>query len=71
MDYEYNVGDKVIIKAAYLKKTQKVKFANKGPFSVVEVFNNGVIRIRRGNVEENINIRRVNPFFERSSTIDE
>ena len=71
LDYEYNVGDKVTIKADYLKKTQKAKFANKGPFSVVEVFNNGVIRIRRGNVEENINIRRVDPFFERSSTIDE
>jgi len=66
LDYQYQVGDLVTIRNDYLKITKKADLANDGPHTVVAVKNNGAtLRIRRDDVEELINIRRVDPYFER------
>jgi len=66
LDYQYQVGDLVTIRNDYLKITKKADLANDRPHTVVAVKNNGAtLRIRHDDVEELINIRRVNPYFER------
>ena len=38
-----------------------------GPFHITKVCHNGTLNIRRGNVIENISIRRVKPYRRRSN----
>ena len=70
IDYEHQVGDQVALKADYLKTTQKAQLSNIGPHRAIQAFNNGCVRIQRGRAQETINIRRIDPFFERSSGLD-
>ena len=71
IDFDYQIGDKVTKKNDYLKINKKADLANKGPYRVVEVFNNGTVTIRRNNVEEIINIRRIDPYFDRDNAEEE
>jgi hypothetical protein len=34
-----------------------------GPYAVTDVYDNGTVRIQRGNVNERINIRWIEPHF--------
>ena len=36
----------------------------KGPYLITEVYTNGNVHIQKGIVNERINIRRLEPFFE-------
>jgi len=65
IDFEYQIGDRVTKRNDYLKINKKANPANKGVYRVVEVFNNGTVNIRKNNVEETINIRRIDPYFGR------
>ena len=62
IDYDYQIDDKVyVIKDGIYRKLDTPKL---GPFSITDVFTNGTVRIQRGNVNERINIRRLEPHFE-------
>ena len=63
LDYDYKVGDKILVrKEGILRKTES-RWHNE-PWTIVSVHTNGTIRVQRGNKSERLNIRRVKPFFE-------
>jgi len=63
VDYDYKVGDKVLIrKDGILRKAESIW--RKEPWTITAIRTNGTIRIRCGNKSERINIRRVTPFSE-------
>ena len=62
VDYDYQIDDKVyVIKDGIYRKLETPKF---GPFVITDVYTNGTVRIQRGNVNERINIHRLEPHFE-------
>ena len=60
--YTYQVGDKVLVDLGDVKTKFDPKY--EGPFSVVQVNNNGTVRIRKGAVSETVNIRIIHPYNE-------
>ena len=67
VDYDYTVGHKVYIKNDGVQRKMdcpKEGPFKEGPFEITDVFTNGTVRIQRGNVNERINIRRIEPHFE-------
>lgn len=70
IDYEHQVGNQVTLKADCLKTTQKSRLSSIGPHRAIQAFNNGCAHIQRGCIHETINIRRIDPFFERGSSLD-
>ena len=61
IDYDYTVGQEVYIKNDGVQR--KMDDPKQGPFTITDVFTNGTVRIQRGNVNEQINIRRIEPHF--------
>ena len=62
-DYDYKVGDKVLIrKDGILRKTES-RYDSE-PWTITSVHTNGTIRVERGTKSERINIRRVTPYFD-------
>jgi hypothetical protein len=63
LDYDYKVGDKVLIrKDGILQKAESPY--HREPWTITSVHTNGTIRVTRGTKLERINIRRVTLFFE-------
>ena len=61
--HKYNVGDQVLMHIP----DNKPKFGQdpfEGPFRVVQVYDNGTIRIRKKRVEDTVSIRLVKPYKE-------
>jgi hypothetical protein len=64
-DYDNAVGGKVLIlKDGKLHKAESPKQPE--PWTITIVHTNGTIRVTRGTKSERINVRRVEPFFERN-----
>ncbi|MFM8588489.1 MAG: RNase H-like domain-containing protein [Bacteroidota bacterium] len=62
-DYDYKIGDKVLIrKDGIFRKTES--HYDSEPWTITSVHTNGTIRVERGSKSERINIRRVTPYFE-------
>ncbi len=61
-DFDYAVGQKVLLRKDGILRKAKVKYL--GPFTTTQVHTNGTIRIQIGTMSEHINIRRVMPHFE-------
>ena len=63
IDNDYQVGDRVLLeKPGILRKMSQPRT---GPFEIIKVHTNGTVRIRRNNVTEQVNIRRLTPpYFE-------
>ena len=61
--HNYKVGDKILI---VLKvggpPLPKMELPTEGPYTVIRVFRNERVRIKRGRYEENIHVRRIKPF---------
>ena len=63
VDYDYTVGDKVLIwKDGILRKTES-RYDSE-PWTITSVHTNGTIRVERGTKSERIKIRRVTPYFD-------
>ena len=60
--YRYKVGDKVLLERP--GKTAKMSSPRTGPYKVLEVYENGTVRIQRGVVIQRVNIRRLTPYRE-------
>jgi len=59
--YEYNVNDKVL-----LKMQANLKYgidAYTGPFKIVQVNDNGTVKIKKGCVTDTYNLRNINPYY--------
>jgi hypothetical protein len=63
--HDYKVGDKVLVEKPGI--IRKMSQPRTGPYKVIKIYTNGTVRIRRGNITEQINIRRLTPYFERSN----
>jgi len=67
VDYDYKVGDKVLIrKDGILCKAESIW--RKEPRTITTIHTNGTIRIQYGTKSERMNIRRVTPFREELPT---
>ena len=63
MDYDYKVGDKIlIVKDGILRKAESPK--QKEPWTITTVHTNGTTRVTRRINLEQINVQGVEPFFE-------
>ena len=60
MRYTYQVGQEVLVKAD--QSTKYGSNAYMGPFTVVEVYNNGTVRVDEGALTDTYNIRNVTPY---------
>ena len=58
--HDYQVGDKVLVTDKDIQR--KLNCPTKGPYSIVQVYTSGTIRVQRGAVTERINIRRCTPY---------
>ena len=61
--YEYQIGDKVIVKGDHSAKYANVAY--KGPYTVTAVNNNGTVRVDMGIITDVINIRNVHPYHKK------
>ena len=64
IDYQYQVGDQVMINHDELQR--KLLPKRDGPYEVVRVYDNGTIKIRKGVIVQRINFRRLVPYCTRS-----
>jgi hypothetical protein len=64
-DYDYKVGNKVLLteEGTILHKAESP--CSKKPWSIITIHTNGTIRIQCGTKLERLNIRRVTPFTEK------
>ena len=60
--HQYRVGDKVLMDLGDIKTKFDPKYA--GPYEIVQVNNNGTVKVRKGAVTETVNIRIVFPYNE-------
>jgi hypothetical protein len=58
----YNVGDRILLQKPGLRR--KISASKDGPYTVLEVGTNGMVKIQGGIVHEHVNIRRIEHFFE-------
>ena len=62
--HAYQKGDKVLMKVPK-KILRKLEKPRRGPFTVIEHHDNGTVTIQKSPcVTDNINVRRLDPFFE-------
>ena len=63
IDYDYSIGEKVYInRKGVFRKFDDPKY---GPFRITDIYTNGTVRIQKGSVNERINIRRLEPHFDK------
>ena len=65
LGHDYEPNDKVLIKLDKLKAGGKLGRPTEGPYKVVQVHSNSTLTIERGHYRERINVRRLQPYFER------
>jgi hypothetical protein len=61
IDYDYKVGDKVLVRKEGILRKAESKWHNE-PWTIVSIHTNGTIRVQRGNKSERLSIRQVKPF---------
>ena len=63
--HEYKIGDLVLIVQKPYKRRRKAKLSSptEGPFQIIRTYANGNVRIKCGNYEEDISIRRIRPCY--------
>ncbi len=63
VDYDYKVGDKVLVTQEGILRKAESPYS-KEPWTITTVHTNGTIRIQHGTQSERVNIRRVIPFMD-------
>jgi hypothetical protein len=58
--HEYKVGDRILLTTPGI--LPKLTSPRTGPYAVVNVHDNGTVTIRKGHVQQRINIRRILPY---------
>ena len=58
--HTYSVGDKILIKTDHNKAKYNPEY--KGPFCVMQVNKNGILKYRNGAMLDIVNIRQVHPY---------
>jgi hypothetical protein len=60
IQHEYKKGDSVLLTTPGI--LPKLNSPRTGPYEVVNVHNNGTVTIRKGHVQQRVNIRRIIPY---------
>ncbi len=63
IDYDYKVGQKVLLRKEGILCNAESRW-HKKPWLITSVHMNGTITVQRGNKTDRMNIRRVKPFEE-------
>jgi hypothetical protein len=63
ISHDYKVGNKILLKKPG-KHLRKLEAPRTGPHMVTAIYTNGTVRIKKGKVNERVNIRRLFPYFE-------
>ena len=67
--HEYIVGDLILIIPHNSEKVSKLQKQCEVPYEILKVYQNGTVKIRRGNYDEIINIRRMKPYHTRKQHV--
>ena len=62
-DHVYRVGDKVLLKRG---TENKYESPHQGPFTILEIYDNGTVRLMVNSVVDTYNIRRLVPYHSRT-----
>ena len=62
IDHDYCVGDYVMIKLDRTEQKRKLNAPYSEPYRLLNIYNNGKVKIKRGVYEDNIHIRRLKPY---------
>ena len=65
VEHDYQVGENVLLLHTDLQR--KLDSPTSGPYKIIQVHTNGNVSVRRDNVIERLNIRRIKPYFEISA----
>ena len=60
-NHQYKFGAKSIVKR---KKNSKHELEFMGPFPIMKINYNGMVRFQKGIINDAVNIRRIKPFFD-------
>jgi hypothetical protein len=63
ISHDYKVGDKILLKNPG-KHLRKLEAPRTGPHTVTAIYTNGRVSIKKGKVNEIVNIRILFPYFE-------
>jgi hypothetical protein len=65
VSHDYIIGDLVLIVQKPYERKRKAKLSSptEGPFQIIRTYTNGNTRIKCGNYEEDISIRRIRPYY--------
>jgi hypothetical protein len=63
IDHQYSVGDKVYLHPTGIQR--KLETQKKGPYRITHVYTNGTVRLQMGAQNDKVNIRRIEPAFEK------
>ena len=61
--HTYEIGQLVLIVRNDKDVTRKLRQPTEGPYEILRVYRNGTVKIRRGNYDEILSIRRIRPFI--------
>ena len=64
VNHDYAIGKTILIRKDGI--LQNIETQYEGPYTIIQVYYNGTVRIQRGSVNERINIRRLTPYIEES-----
>ena len=61
--HTYEIGQLVLIVRNDKDVTHKLRQPAEGPYEILRVYRNGTVKIRRGNYDKILSIRRIQPFI--------
>ena len=64
LPHDYAIGQKNLICKDEILHKAETKY--EGPYTILQVYCNGTVRIQRDSISERINIRRLTPYIEES-----
>lgn len=59
--HEYQVHDRCLLKTLVTNKYGQPEYD--GPYQILQIKDNGTVRVRKGAVTDTVNIRRIKPYF--------
>jgi len=65
LPHQYQVGDQVALTVPGI--VPKISLPRKGPYEITRIHTNGTVHIKRGPIEQRINIRRITPYYYRAN----
>ena len=66
VEYDYTVGQSVLLQSTYIRR--KLDDPSTGTYKILQVHTNGNVSNLRGQVIERVNIRRIKPFVDKTTS---